>query len=122
MPYDPSWVPGILHKQRITDLPPQYEIGESSQAPPQAPLRDDPKNDLIPYIVTQGDRLYDSVGSLESLIRGSGSTSLEQRVERLEEVKQEDTKAIHTLYHRIGANRTNANAMSVHYRALDYKT
>lgn len=70
--------------------------------------------------MSQGDQLSDSTRSLERLLRGSVSSSLGQRVERLEEVKEEDIEAIQTLSNRICSNRTEANAMSAHYWAVAY--
>ena len=109
MPYEPAWLLDMLCNERIADLPPNFEIGESSQAPPHAPLRDDPKNDLIPHFMTQGNQLSDRVGSLEGNMRSLGSTSLEQQVEKLEDEKE-------------GGKIGHSDTMSAHYRALAYKT
>lgn len=55
----------------ITDLPPRFKVCESSFEL----LRDDPKNDLIPHVMSQTDRLVDRFVSMDIFVRELGSTS-----------------------------------------------
>ncbi|KAI3723518.1 hypothetical protein L2E82_35150 [Cichorium intybus] len=110
--HEPTWLANLLVQRRTADNPPRFEIGESSQAP----LHNGP--------MTQGNRLLaDRVHYLEELFRATGTTSkaIEQRIERLEEEEKDDTDAIQTLYHRMGASRAAANTLGAHIRALEYR-
>lgn len=57
----------------IIDLPPRFEIGESSRAP----FRVNPENDLIPILMSWADETEDRIGPLEHFVRDSDYTSPE---------------------------------------------
>ncbi|CAI9282129.1 unnamed protein product [Lactuca saligna] len=113
--FEPTWLTDMLRQRRITNDPPRFERGESSRGPPRAPFGGDPED--------QDDRLAERVKSLEELFRASDNTTriIERRVDRLEEEEKDDAEAIQTLYHNMGAGRTEAKAMGAHIRALEYR-
>ncbi|CAI9286011.1 unnamed protein product [Lactuca saligna] len=98
----------MLNKRRITDGPPRFKRGKSSQALPHAPFGCDPED--------QDDIIVDRVQSLEELVRASGTTTraIERRVERLVEEEKDDSEAIQILYQSMGVSHAEANAMGAH--------
>ena len=116
-PSEPSWLTDLLSRRDATDLPPRFEVGESSRAP----LRFNPEDDPIPRLMTQTDQTEDRIRSLEQFVRGPGSTSLDHRVETLEEEEKENSDAIQILYHLSGADHDAVNALSAQVRAQNYR-
>lgn len=95
-PLEPSWLTNMLKKRRITNGPPRFEKGESSQTPTPTPYGGIPEEDLIPQLMTQDDELADRVQSLEEFVGALGTTSraIDWRVERLDEEEKDDSEAI----------------------------
>ncbi|CAI9303275.1 unnamed protein product [Lactuca saligna] len=114
---EPSWLTDLLSRRDATDLPPRFEVGKSSRAP----LRFNPEDDPIPRLMTQIDQTEDRIRSLEQFVKGPGSTSLDHRVETLEEEEKENSDAIQILYHLSGADHDAVNALSAQVRAQNYR-
>lgn len=57
LPHELSWLTNLLGKGMDIEDPPRFEIGKSSQAPLHVSLRDDPENNPIHRLMSQGDRL-----------------------------------------------------------------
>ncbi|CAI9271158.1 unnamed protein product [Lactuca saligna] len=112
LPLGPS-CSDLLSSRDATDLPPLFEVGESSRAP----LRFNPEDDPIPRLMTQTDQTEDRIRSLEQFMRGPGFTSLDHRVETLMEEEKENYDAIQILYHLSGADHDAVNVLSAQVRA-----
>lgn len=98
--------------------------GENSRAPPPV----DEVSQALPPVVTalqaQIVRLTDRIRSLEAHIQTTYTTTatVERQVVRLEVQGRTDASAIQTLYHRVSAGRTEANAIGTRLQTSAYET